>query len=48
MLIELWDRSRNNGLQISILHGTGQVRRTMEIAGLDNLLQIADRGSSRR
>lgn len=48
MLIELWDRSRNNGLEISILHGTGQVRRTMEIAGLDNLLPIADRGSSRR
>jgi anti-anti-sigma factor len=48
MLIELWDKSRHNGLEISILQGTGQVRRTMEIAGLDNFLPIADRGSSLR
>lgn len=48
MLIELWDGSRGNGLEISILQGTGQVRRTMEIAGLDNFLPIADRGSSLR
>ena len=30
-----------------MLQGTGQVRRTMEIAGLDRLLPILDRGSSR-
>jgi anti-anti-sigma factor len=47
MLIELWDRSRDNGLDVSILQGTGQVRRTLEIAGLDAVLPIADRGSSR-
>jgi anti-anti-sigma factor len=47
MLIQLWDKSRNNGLDLSMLQGTGQVRRTMEIAGLDHLLPILDRGSSR-
>jgi anti-anti-sigma factor len=47
MLIELWDRSRGNGLDVSILQGTGQVRRTLEIAGLDSLLPIVDRRSSR-
>jgi anti-anti-sigma factor len=47
MLIELWERSRGNGLDVSILQGTGQVRRTLEIAGLDGFLPIADRGSSR-
>jgi anti-anti-sigma factor len=47
MLIELWDRSRDNGLDVSMLQGTGQVRRTLEIAGLDSVLPIADRGSSR-
>lgn len=48
LLIELWERSRNNGLEISILQGNGQVRRTMQIAGLDNFLPIADRESSLR
>ena len=47
MLIELWDRSRDDGVDLSMLQGTGQVRRTMEIAGLDRLLPILDRGSSR-
>ena len=47
MLIALWDRSCENGLDLSMLQGTGQVRRTMEIAGLDRLLPILDRGSSR-
>ena len=48
LLIALWDRSRNNGLEVSIMPGTGQVRRTMEIAGVDTFLPIVDRGSSRR
>jgi anti-anti-sigma factor len=47
MLIELWHKSRKNGLDLSMVQGTGQVRRTMEIAGLDRLLPILDRGSSR-
>ena len=47
LLIQLWDKSRRNGLELSMLQGTGQVRRTMEIAGLDRLLPILDRGSSR-
>ena len=47
MLIELWQKSRKNGLDLSMVQGTGQVRRTMEIAGLDRLLPILDRGSSR-
>ena len=47
MLIQLWDKSRDNGLGLSMLQGTSQARRTMEIAGLDRLLPILDRGSSR-
>jgi anti-sigma B factor antagonist len=47
MLIALWDQSRNDGLDLSMLQGTGQVRRTIEVAGLDDFMPIVDRGSSR-
>jgi anti-anti-sigma factor len=47
MLIELWDTCRTEALEMSILQGTGHVRRTLEIAGIDRVLPIADRGSSR-
>jgi anti-sigma B factor antagonist len=47
MLIKVWDQSRGNGLELSIVQGTGQVRRTIEVAGLDDFMPILDRGSSR-
>jgi anti-anti-sigma factor len=47
MLIALWDQSRGDGLDLSIMQGTGQVRRTIEVAGLDDFMPIIDRGSSR-
>jgi anti-anti-sigma factor len=47
MLIKVWDQSRGNGLELAIVQGTGQVRRTIEVAGLDDFMPILDRGSSR-
>jgi len=47
MLVELWKRARKCGLDLSIVQGAGQVRRTMEVAGVDRILPILDRGSSR-
>lgn len=46
-LIELWDRARRQELDLTFVQGTGMVRRTLEISGLDRVLPIADRGSSR-
>jgi anti-sigma B factor antagonist len=48
MLIQLWMESRRGGFELSILQGNGQVRRTLEIAGLDRVLPIADTGSSQQ
>jgi anti-anti-sigma factor len=41
-LIELWKRSEKEGFALSVVQGTGVVRRTFEIAGLDRLLPIVD------
>ena len=41
-LIELWKRSEKEGFAFSVVQGTGVVRRTFQIAGLDRLLPIAD------
>jgi anti-sigma B factor antagonist len=47
LLIGLWERSCRDAIELSVVQGTGQVRRTLEIAGADQFLPIVDRGSSR-
>jgi anti-sigma B factor antagonist len=46
-LIELWARARKQQFELTLVQGSGMVRRTLEIAGLDRVLPIVDRGSSR-
>jgi anti-sigma B factor antagonist len=45
-LIKLWRELRDDGVDLSILQGTGQVRTTMEIAGVGSFLPIVDQESS--
>jgi len=47
-LIALWMRSRREGFDLSLLQGTGHVRRILDIAGLQRFLPIADPGSSKQ
>jgi anti-sigma B factor antagonist len=47
LLIELWEQSRQDGLEVVIVQGNGQVRRILEFARADQFLPIVDRGSSR-
>ena len=47
-LIALWMESRRKDFDLSLLQGTGHVRRVLDIAGLERVLPIADAGSSRQ
>jgi anti-anti-sigma factor len=47
-LIAVWMESRRDGFDLSVLQGTGHVRRVLDIAGLERVLPIADAGSSKQ
>ena len=44
-LIGLWMRSRREDFELSILQGSGHVRRILDVAGLERFLPIVDPGS---
>lgn len=46
MILEQWNHSRTNGLDLSILPGSGQVQRVFAMTGLAELLPFADGPSS--
>ena len=46
MILEQWNHSRTNGLDLSILPGSGQVQRVFAMTALAELLPFADGPSS--
>jgi len=47
MILEQWNRFRADGLDLSILPGSGQVQRVFAMTGLAELLPFADGASPR-
>jgi anti-anti-sigma factor len=41
-IYELWQVSRNDGFSLAIVRAAGQVRRLMDLTGLDEILPLAD------
>jgi anti-anti-sigma factor len=39
-LLRVWQRARDDGFDLAVVPGNGQVRRTMELAGVDSVLPI--------
>jgi anti-anti-sigma factor len=37
-----WRRSRDDGFELSVIAGSAQVRRTLRLTGLDEVLPVAD------
>jgi anti-sigma B factor antagonist len=46
MLLALWQQCAKDGHDLAIVQGTGQVRRAIEVAGLDGVLPIVDTGTA--
>jgi len=42
VIYELWTVSREDGLNLAIVGASGQVRRVMNLTGLDEILPLAD------
>jgi anti-sigma B factor antagonist len=45
LIVELWQRSNNDGIDLAILPGPPDVQRVFQITGLDEVLPISNRAA---
>jgi anti-anti-sigma factor len=43
LIVELWQRSKGDGIDLAILPGPPEVQRVFQMTGLDEVLPLADR-----
>ena len=47
-IVEVWRHSSEDGVNVAVLQGPEQIRRTFEISGLDRVLPCEDSGNGTR